>query len=59
MFLFSKYQEELVNLGISKKTVTYFKNKKSEEEYWTKKHLLDQIIKKALPIEKALYPDYT
>ena len=29
-----------------------------EEGYWTGKHLLEQIKAKALPIAKALYPEY-
>ena len=29
-----------------------------EEGYWTGEHLLHQIINKALPIAKSLYPSY-
>lgn len=29
-----------------------------EESYWTGEYLLDQIINKALPIIKSLYPGY-
>ena len=39
-------------------TATYFKYKKIEERYQTGKYLVDQIQKKALSIEKALYLSY-
>lgn len=53
-----KKQEKLVNSGVPKETVIYFEYGKSEEEYQTGEYLLDQIIKKALPIRKALYLGY-
>ena len=49
------------NLAISRiptEVVTYFKYLKTKERYWTEKHLLDQIVRKALPIEEALYLGY-
>ena len=45
-------QEELANSGVSTEAVTYFEYGKTKEGYWTGKHLLDQIVKKALPIGK-------
>ncbi len=57
--LSSEKHKELVNSKIPKKAVTYFEYGKSEEKYWTEKHLLDQIVKKALPIGEALYLVYT
>ena len=38
--------------------MTYFEYGKTEEGYWTGKHLLDQITKKTLPIAEALYSGY-
>ena len=51
-------QEDLANSGIPLEAVTYFEYGKTEEGYWTGEHLLDQIVKKALPIGEALYPGY-
>ncbi len=51
-------QKNLASSGISTETVTYFEYGKIEEGYWTGEHLLDQIVKKALPIRKTLYPGY-
>lgn len=44
--------------SISLKAVTYFKYRKIEQNYWTGEHLLDQIIRKALPIAESLYSGY-
>lgn len=52
-------QEELASLGVPTEAATYFEYGKQEEGYWTGKHLLDQVIKKSLPIGEALYPGYT
>ena len=52
LFLSSEKQEELINSRVPKEAVTYFEYKKLEKRYWTKKHLLDQIVKNALPIGK-------
>ncbi len=38
--------------------VPYFEYENTEEEYWTGEHLLDQIVKRALPIGEALYQGY-
>lgn len=38
--------------------MTYFRYKKIEEDYQTGEHLLDQIIKKTLPIAESLYSNY-
>lgn len=46
------------NLGIPAEAVIYFEYGKREEGYWTREHLLDQIIKKTLVIREALYPSY-
>ncbi len=51
-------QKDLAGLGILTEAVTYFEYRKTEEGYRTGKHLLDQIMKKALPIGEALYPGY-
>lgn len=56
--LSSQKQEELVNLRVPRKAVTYFEYKKSEKGYWIGEHLLDQIVKKTLPIEEVLYSGY-
>ncbi len=56
--LFPQQQEDLASSGISTEAVTYFDYGKTEEEYWTGEHLLDRIVKKALPIEEALYQGY-
>lgn len=45
-------------MNIPLEAVTYFKYGKTEKSYETDKHLLDQIIKKALPIAQVLYPSY-
>ncbi len=51
-------QEYPASSGIPTEAVTYFEYGKTEEGYCTGKHLLDRIVKKALPIGKALYPGY-
>lgn len=51
-------QEKFVNFGVAREAITYFKQKKAEKRYWTKEHLLDQIIKKTLLIGEALYLGY-
>lgn len=56
--LFEKL-EELVNSRVLRKTIIYFNYEKSEEEYQTREHLLDQIVKKVLSIREALYLGYT
>lgn len=47
-----------MSLRVLLEAVTYFEYGKMEEGYWTDKHLLNQIQKKALPIGEALYPGY-
>lgn len=56
--LLSEKPEELLNSRVPKTAVIYFEYKKFEKEYQTKKYLLNQIVKKLLSIEKALYLDY-
>ncbi len=56
--LSSEKQEKLVNSGVPREAITYFEYGKSEEGYWTREHLLNQIVKKALPIGEVLYPGY-
>lgn len=51
-------KEQLARFGVLLEAVTYFEYRKMEEGYWTEKHLLDQIIKKALSIMQNLYPSY-
>ena len=51
-------QENLASSGMVIEAVPYFEYRKTKERYWTGEHLLDQIVKKALPIEEALYPGY-
>ena len=51
-------QKQLANLEIPVEAATYFEYGKIEEGYWTGEHLLDQIVKKVLPIAKSLYPGY-
>ena len=51
-------QEKLVNSGVPLEAAIYFEYEKTEEDYWTGEHLLDQIINKALPIAESLYPGY-
>ena len=56
--LLPQQQEDLASSGIPLKAVTYFDYGKTEEGYWTGEHLMDQIVKKALPIGEALYLGY-
>ena len=51
-------QEDLASSGIPAEAVIYFEYGKTEEGYWTGEHLLDQIVKKTLPIGKVFYPSY-
>ena len=51
-------QEDLASSGIPLEAVTYFEYGKTKEGYWTGEYLLDQIVKKTLPIGEALYPGY-
>lgn len=57
-FLINCTAKNLASLGILVKLVTYFKHRKTEEGYWTREHLLDQIVQKVLPTRKALYYGY-
>lgn len=56
LFPFSLTSRRVVNSKVLLEAVTYFEYKKMEESYWIGKHLLDQMIKKVLPITKSLYP---
>ncbi len=58
LFLSLQQQEDLASSGIPTEEVTYLEHEKTEEGYWTEEHLLDQIVKKALPIGEALYQGY-
>lgn len=51
-------QQKLANSGVSLEAVEFFEYGKNNEEYWTGEHLLKQVVKKAMPIKKALYPGY-
>lgn len=57
-FFLPEKQKKLAKLGIPFKAATYFEYSKIEEGYQTGEYLLNQIQNKALPIEKALYPNY-
>lgn len=46
-FLLAQQQKDLANSGIPFDVITYFEYRKMEEDYWTGKHLLDQIKTKA------------
>ena len=54
----TQQQKDLAKSGISLEVAIYFEYGKTEEGYWTREYLLDQIVKKALPIGEVLYPGY-
>lgn len=54
----TQQQENLAKSGVPLEAATYFEYGKTEDGYWTGEHLLDQIVKKALPIGEVLYPGY-
>lgn len=56
--LSTQQQEDLAKSGVPLEAATYFEYRKTKEWYWAGEHLLDQIMKKALPIGEALYPGY-
>lgn len=56
-FLSTQQKKDLAKSGISFEAATYFKYKKTKGGYQTGEHLLNQIIKKALLIREALYPN--
>ena len=51
-------QQELAIQGISLEAAVYFEYRKTDDGYWTGEELLDQVVKKALPIGEVLYPGY-
>lgn len=53
-----KWLKKLANFEVLIEVVIYFKYRKTEERYLIDKYLSNQIVKKALPIEEALYLDY-
>ena len=57
-FLSNKLQLEKITSNVPAEAVTYFEYSNNNEGYWTRDHLLQQIIDKALPIAEALYPSY-
>lgn len=57
-FLSFEQQKHLTNLNIFSKAITYFEYEKTEEKYQTGEYLLDEIIKKALPIAQVLFLEY-
>lgn len=57
-FLSTQQKKDLAKSNISFEAATYFEYKKTKGGYQTGEHLLNQIIKKALPIREALYPNY-
>ena len=54
--LYPQQQKDLASAGIPTEAVTHFQYGKTEERYWTREYLLDQIVKKALPIKGSLIP---
>ena len=51
-------QQELATQGVPLEAAVYFEYGKTDDGYWTGEELLDQVVKKALPIGEVLYPGY-
>lgn len=51
-------QQELANSGVPLEAVEFFEYGENNEGYWTGEYLLKQVVKKAMPIGKALYLRY-